>query len=190
VSSLPIFLFNSPILNKHLSIEQLKQEHINCCLRISAEVFGLDYHHPVNFDLSNKDHYYLVAKKNNKVIGFSILFKLSVEEMSKITKNHLDLSFPYYYLIDVIAITQKEQKKGIGTAILQKILTKIDVELPLYSVAWKDEYGINIEKLFNNHNIKTRVNLGKVWAHGCNEHFKCNSYNIHCRCEGVLFKLH
>ena len=110
--------------------------------------------------------------------------------MRKITKDHLDLSFPFYYLIDVIAITQKEQKKGIGTAIIQKILTKIDIKLPLYSVAWKNEYGINIEKLFNNHNIKTRMNLGRVWAYGCNEKFKCNSYNINCRCEGVLFKLH
>ena len=189
MSSLPIFLFNSPILNTNLSIELLQQEHINCCLRISAEVFGLDYHHPLNFDLFNKDHYYLVAKKNNKVIGFSILLKLSKKEMEKITEDHLKLTFPSYYLIDVIAISQKEQKKGIGTAILQKILTKIDVELPLYSIAWKDKYGINIEKLFNNHNIKSRINLGRVWAHGCNEKFKCNSYNIHCRCEGVLFKL-
>jgi len=189
VSSLPIFLFNSPILNTNLSIELLQQEHINCCLRISAEVFGLDYHHPLNFDLFNKDHYYLVAKKNNKVIGFSILLKLSKKEMEKITEDHLKLTFPSYYLIDVIAISQKEQKKGIGTAILQKILTKIDAKLPLYSIAWKDKYGINIEKLFNNHNIKSRINLGRVWAHGCNEKFKCNSYNIHCRCEGVLFKL-
>lgn len=189
MSSLPIFLFNSPILNTNLSIELLQQEHINCCLRISAEVFGLDYHHPLNFDLFNKDHYYLVAKKNNKVIGFSILLKLSKKEMEKITEDHLKLTFPSYYLIDVIAISQKEQKKGIGTAILQKILTKIDAKLPLYSIAWKDKYGINIEKLFNNHNIKSRINLGRVWAHGCNEKFKCNSYNIHCRCEGVLFKL-
>jgi hypothetical protein len=131
----------------------------------------------------------LVAKKNNKVIGFSILLKLSKKEMEKITEDHLKLTFPSYYLIDVIAISQKEQKKGIGTAILQKILTKIDAKLPLYSIAWKDKYGINIEKLFNNHNIKSRINLGRVWAHGCNEKFKCNSYNIHCRCEGVLFKL-
>ena len=131
-----------------------------------------------------------MAKKNNKVIGFSILFKLSKNEMKAITEDHLELTYPFYYLIDVIAITQKEQKKGIGTAILQKILSKIEAGSPLYSVAWKNEYGINIEKLFNNHNIKPRVNLGKIWAHGCNEQFKCISYNEHCRCEGVLFKLH
>ena len=110
--------------------------------------------------------------------------------MRKITEDHLELTFPFYYLINVVAITQKEQKKGVGSAIIEKILTKINNKYPLCSVAWKDDYGINIEKLFNNHNINSRVNLGRIWAYGCNEQFKCKSYNRQCRCEGVLFKLH
>ena len=109
--------------------------------------------------------------------------------MKKIVEAHLELTFSFYYLIDVIAITKKEQKKGAGTSLLKKILTDVGPDLPLYSVTWKDKYGTNIEKLYKNHHINPRVNLGKIWTHGCNYQFKCPSFNKHCQCEGVLFKL-
>ena len=113
----------------------------------------------------------------------------SKNDMKKIVENHFELTFPFYYLIDVIAITKKEQKKGAGTFLLKKIFSITGTDLPIYSVAWKDKYGINIEKLYKKHKINPRINLGKVWAHGCNHKFKCPSFNKRCQCEGILFKL-
>ena len=164
-------------------------DDVENCLHISKEVFGDDYHHPIHFELSNKNHHYFIAEKNNQIIGFSIHYKVSDKEMEKITSDHFPLTYPNYYLIDVVAIAKKHQKKGAGTLLIDKILNTRDPSVPLYSIAWKDITGINIEKLYHNYNIKPRVNLGKVWAHGCNHKFVCTSYIHKCQCEGWLFQL-
>ena len=117
------------------------------------------------------------------------LYKLSKEEIRKITADHFQLTSDFYYLIDVIAVTKKEQKKKAGTTLLKEILKITDSSLPIYSVAWKNIYGINIKKLYKNFNIIPKINLGKIWAHGCNRKFQCPSYKLGCQCKGFLFQL-
>ena len=109
--------------------------------------------------------------------------------MQKITTTNLKLTFDTYFLIDVIAVTKKEQKKGVGSLLLDKILKFTDSKYPLYSLAWELAGKINIEKLYNNFNITAELNLGRIWVYGCNHLFQCPSFDGICRCEGSLFHL-
>ena len=84
----------------------MHKDDIDHCIKISKEVFGSDYHHPIYFELANKNHHYFVAQNKNKIIGFSILYKVSKDEMNKITNKSFKLTYAYYSLIDVIAITK------------------------------------------------------------------------------------
>ena len=164
-------------------------DDIDRCLEISNAVFGANYHHPIYFDLKNTKHHYFVVEYKKQLIGFSILYKVPKNEMQKITSDSFPLNSDFYYLIDVIAIQKNKQKMGAGSSVLKKMLNIVNKEYPIYSIGWKDINGINIKKLYENNNINPIVNLGKIWAYGCNHKFQCPSYNKHCQCEGLLFKL-
>lgn len=166
----------------------MHQDDLAACLVISENVFGANYHHPIYFELTNKNHHYFVVEENNQIIGFSILYKISKNQLKKITANHFQLNYDFYFLIDVIAVSKNQQQKGAGTSLLNQVLRVANNNYPLYSVAWKNVHGVNIEKLYKNNNINPMVNLGKIWVHGCNHKFQCPSFDKHCQCEGLLFK--
>jgi hypothetical protein len=167
----------------------MNQNDIDDCLAISFSEFGKNYHKSIYFELKNRNHSYYVAIRNENVIGFSIVHKFSGSKGKNITNNNIKINSEFHYLIDVIAIKFSEQKKGIGSTLLKKMLKELDKKIPVYSVAWKDLNGINIEKLYKNNNLIPVKGLGKIWRPNCNIKFICPSYNNGCQCEGLLFKL-
>ena len=167
----------------------MHQTDIDDCLAVSFSEFGNNYHQSIYFELDNRNHSYYVAIKNNQVIGFSIVHKISRLEIRNLTNNNIKINTDFHYLNDVVAVKSSEQKKGVGSNLLKKILLELDEKLPLYSIAWKDLNGVNIEKLYKNNNLIPLKGLGKIWRPNCNNKFICPSYNNGCQCEGILFKL-
>ena len=148
----------------------MHQTDIDDCLAVSFSEFGNNYHQSIYFELDNRNHFYYVAIKN-------------------LTNNNIKIKTYFHYLNDVVAVKSSEQKKGVGSNLLKKILLELDEKLPLYSIAWKDLNGVNIEKLYKNNNLIPLKGLGKIWRPNCNNKFICPSYNNGCQCEGILFKL-
>ena len=78
----------------------MHQTDIDDCLAVSFSEFGNNYHQSIYFELDNRNHSYYVAIKNNQVIGFSIVHKISRLEIRNLTNNNIKINTDFHYLID------------------------------------------------------------------------------------------
>ena len=140
------------------------------CVKLSDELFGLNYH---NFNFfNNQSKIKLLAINKNKVVGFLIA--------EKIKSNQIE--------IQSIGIENDWQNKLVGTALMKKLVEKFTKKnTNIITKAWKYKNVIYVKKLIEKFGLKPLINKGKIWKEKCNILFKCKYYKKQCKCECIVF---
>ena len=169
-------------------IETLSTKHLDTCISISNDLFGINYHDKVYFKTTIEQKQGIVLMLDSKVVGFLIFKVISPECGAKIYGINLNKSVGH---IDSVCVATSFQRKGYGSHLLRKAISILERKFSsIYTVAWEYNGVVNLEKILDKYKF-IRVNyLDYTWKEKCeNNVFNCPVKENICICSGIVYKL-
>ena len=169
-------------------IETLSTKHLDACISISNDLFGINYHDKVYFETTIEKKQGIVLFFENKVIGFLIFKVISPECSMKTYGIHLNESVGH---IDAICIASSFQRKGYGSHLIRKAISILERDFSsIYTLAWEYKGVINLEKILDKYGFNSVNHFGYSWKEECeNNVFHCPAKENICICSCVVYKL-
>ena len=169
-------------------IETLSTKHINDCISISNDLFGINYHDKVYFETTIEQKQGIVLIIETKVIGF-LTFKVISPECS-IKTYGIDINESAGH-IDAICVASSFQRKGYGSHLIRKAISILERDYSsIYTLAWEYKGVINLEKILNKYEFHNVNHFGFSWKKECeNNVFNCPAKENICICSGIVYKL-
>lgn len=153
-----------------MTIEEYKISDLNAVIEISDQQFGNNY-----LTESDLQHYFssvkshiLVARDNNKVIGFSIIILGYFEEILR------EVGQEYYEFLksleksDIVrlhkttAVHQDYVNQGIGSALIKNIIINYNADLYL-SLIWKRKTHVPMLHIITKLGFKPLCEIANYW---------------------------
>ena len=169
-------------------IETLSTKHLDACISISNDLFGINYHNKVYFKRTIEQKQGIVLMLDTKVVGF-LIFKIISPECS-IKTYGIDLSESVGH-IDSICVANSFQRKGYGSYLIQKAISILEKDYSsIYTLAWEYKGIINLEKILDKYEFNNVNHFGFSWKKECeNNAFNCPVKKNICICSGIVYKL-
>lgn len=169
-------------------IETLSTKHLDSCISISTELFGVNYHDKVYFKKTIQQKQGIVIMLENKLVGFLIFNVTSSEYSSKIYGLQLNESVGH---IASVCVATSYQRKGFGSHLVKKAISILEKYTPsIYTIAWEYNGIINLEKILAKYEFNRVNHLDSIWKEECeNNTFNCPVKDEVCSCSGIVYKL-
>ena len=169
-------------------IETLSTKHLDACISISNDLFGVNYHDKVYFEKTIQQKQGMVLMLETKVVGFLIFQVTSPEYSNKMYGLDLNESVGH---IDAVCIATSFQRKGYGSNLVQKAISILEREFSsIYTIAWEYNGIVNLEKILGKYEFIKVNNLDFTWKEECkNNAFNCPVKQSICICSGIVYKL-
>jgi len=150
----------------------------------------------MNFIVKNAENIHL---KEIREIADSVFGKNYLTPCTKNTivviLNEIVCGFAYYELnkevgiLKTIAVKKDCQKKGIGSLLLIEVEKRLSDVKKILVPTWKDDEGINLEKLLIKYGYRKTIEVIDFWKKDCDDKkFLCVSRKNECICSSLIFE--
>lgn len=169
-------------------IETLSTKHLDACISISNDLFGINYHDKVYFETTIEKKQGIVLFLETKVIGFLIFKVINPECSIKTYGIELNESVGH---IDAICVASSLQRKGFGSHLIRRAISILERDYSsIYTLAWEYKGVINLEKILAKYEFNKVNYFGFTWKKECeNNVFNCPVKENICICSSIVYEL-
>ena len=169
-------------------IETLSTKHLDACISLSNDLLGVNYHDKVYFEKSIQQKQGIVFMLETKVVGFLIFNVTSPDCSNKMYGLDLNESVGH---IGAVCVATSYQGKGFASHLIQKAISILEREFSsIYTLAWKYNGIVNLEKILGKYEFNKVNHLHSAWKEKCEKNaFNCPVKEEICICTGIVYKL-
>lgn len=186
---------------KDFSIVDLIDDYIPTVIAISDDQLGKDY---LTIDvlqqsISDSGKYFTRVALNSRkeVIGFCLCGVISPDELKnllRIPPEEIPQALKYSKrigLIGVLAVKDEYQKRGVGTALVNDCITKLNSAnvAAMCCVGWRSSKGINIGGILSTCNFETLKEIPDYWREdSLQKNYRCHDCGEPpCTCSALIY---